>query len=125
MKTYDHTWLIGEWERMNRPAVERYSNNREKWEADENPKFIVYFQYRIKCKPWINWDHVSKKYKYMTYGGGNIGVRLYQCKPHYNGYGWSSTEGDGISADDFSSFVFGDGCSVENYLVKRPSISKK
>ena len=59
MKKYNHDWLIAEWERMGRPEVEYLSLNLYEWHTDTDPVFYDNVQYRIKCKPWINWDHVS------------------------------------------------------------------
>jgi hypothetical protein len=124
MPNYNHTWLREEWERMGRPEVDRYSTAREGWEKDENPKFIVHFQYRIKSKPHIDWEHVSKEYKWMSCNLSHKGTRLYKYKPHNNGYGWSSTEGDGIRAEYYSSFS-PCTCAWNDSLVKRPTVKRK
>jgi hypothetical protein len=122
MKKYDHTWLIAEWERMGRPEVVRYSTAREGWEKDEDPKFIVHFQYRIKSKPWINWEHVSAFVVAMATNSSGVTL-FYDCAPKksiVNG-NWFVISFPSGSAEMHSSFIEGT-CDWRDSLVMRPVV---
>lgn len=127
MKKYDHTSLIAEWERMGRPEVERYSTTREQWELEEDPDFKPVFQYRIKCKPWINWEHVSEEFNYLVVTNtgipllvsGGIPIRRYS---EFSGDYWLyDIESKVVSACGFASFTPGT-CDWKDSLVMRPVV---
>ncbi len=122
MKQYDHhTWLIPEWERMDRPEVERYSNIREQWELDEDPDFKPVFQYRIKSKPWINWEHVSELLTWLATGADGSSC-LFTAEPSMPSLKWESKSTTAShAADNFSSFTQGK-CDWRESLVMRPVV---
>lgn len=124
MKTYDHTWLIGEWERMGRPEVEHCSPNHGTWHLDIYPKFHDDMQYRIKCKPFINWEHVYADISWMA---TECGVTyLFRGEPILHGeYRCWDLDGcwDGdyyCGVEPFASFTPGT-CAWQDSLVLRPS----
>ena len=121
MKKYDHTWLIEEWERMGRPEIERYSNSWKQWNMDEDPKFIVYFQYRIKSKPWIDWDHVSDDILAMA-TDDDRDSGLFHGEP-VKSSGWWHRDGEGfiVNPNIFASFTPGT-CGWKDSLVMRPVV---
>ena len=53
MRKYNHEWLIAEWERMGRPEVLIYDEDRtNEWiKCDEIYLWQSDMQYRIKCQP--------------------------------------------------------------------------
>jgi hypothetical protein len=119
MKIYDHTWLIAEWERMGRPEVECLPINNILEECPD-PLWVKEFQYRIKSKPWINWEHVSDDVVAIcTNGDGK--TRLYDSYPTetYKEDGW---RWDIVGrADLFLSFTQGT-CDWRDSLVMRPVV---
>jgi hypothetical protein len=120
MKKYNHEWLIAEWKRMGRPEVERYSVSWEEWNIDEDPKFIVYFQYRIKSKPWINWEHVSESLTWLATRPD--GSYLFTAEPSMPSLKWESKYTRAShEADNFSSFTQGT-CDWRDSLVMRPVV---
>jgi len=124
MMKFDHSWLIAEWERMGRPDVQRYSSTREGWELDEDPKFIVYFQYRIKSKPWINWDHVSDDVVAIARdknGNSYTYTHTPRISPSLGNAVWFiGGSASTCSTEPFASFTPGT-CAWQDSLVMRPS----
>jgi hypothetical protein len=120
MKKYDHTFIIAEWERMGRPEVVRYSTAREGWEKDEDHKFIVHFQYRIKSKPSINWDNVSEDVAAIATFPDGV-TCLFMSEPNMTGR--HGIRGGGIiyNAKLFTSFTPGT-CDWRDSLVMRPVV---
>lgn len=75
--------------------------------------------YRVKAsKPSINWDHVSKKYKYLAMDKDGMGF-LYTSPPNKRTGYWETTEGFYVHATVFESFNPGN-CHWEESLVERP-----
>ena len=122
MKTYNHEWLIAEWERMGRPEVEIRSRNSEVWRPDKNPCFYVEFEYRIKSKPFINWEHVSEEYCFLANDEGR-GSFLYGNTPvkSTRSNTWSPVVGYFTVSKSHKSFTQGT-CDWKDSLVMRPVV---
>lgn len=135
MKTYDHTWLIAEWERMGRPECQMgidlpidsgtYGEilTHMVWrDLDEiEPTFSAHYQYRIKCKPSINWEHVSDDVMAMaTDDDGDSS--LFRGEP-VKSSGWWHRDGEGfiVNPNIFASFTQGT-CDWRDSLVMRPVV---
>lgn len=121
MKKYKHTWIKEEWERMGRPEVEYLSPNLYGWHTDTDPVFYDYVQYRIKCKPWIDWEHVSDDVVAMaTDDDGDSS--LFHGEP-VKSSGWWHRDGEGfiVNPNIFASFTRGT-CDWRNSLVMRPVV---
>jgi hypothetical protein len=118
MKAYNHEWLIAEWERMGGPEVEYlYCDGTEVpvWMDDKDPVFYDDVQYRIKCKPWINWDHVSEKYSCLFSDDFKSYISTGSDITEDTHYDF----GICCDADNFSSFTPGT-CDWRDSLVMRP-----
>ncbi len=120
MKEYDHTWLREEWERMNMPEVEIYDEDvSHEWiKCDEIHLWQSDMQYRIKCKPYINWDHVHKDINALVMFP-RCSVGLYVGIPEQRSGGWIG--GYMTEATNFASFIPGT-CRWQDSLVTRPVI---
>jgi hypothetical protein len=119
MKTYNHTWLIAEWERMGRPEVQVLIKAfKPAWMDDEEPDFNPIFQYRIKSKPSINWEHVSEEFNFLV--SGSDASLLYANIPKKFSTTWLDG-GHYCLADAFTSFTTGT-CDWRDSLVMRPVV---
>lgn len=120
MKKYDHTWLIAEWQRMGRPDVEYLSPNLYEWHTDTDPVFYDDVQYRIKSKPWINWEHVSEKFNALAVDEQGA-ARFYSSRPVLsveNSIWLTPHYGSSMSVSAFASFTPGT-CAWQDSLVMR------
>lgn len=115
MKKYDHTWLIAEWERMGRPEIERYSPTRDRWETE--PHFMDRFQYRIKSKPSIDWDHVHADITAMASDYYGDSYLYYRAPKEFVRDKWCGAS-NGFP-EIFASFTPGT-CNWKDSLVMRP-----
>ncbi|ACG60343.1 hypothetical protein phiPLPE_21 [Iodobacter phage PhiPLPE] len=128
MKKYDHTWLIAEWQRMGRPKVQYATGiNRDFWVDEEDPDFNDNLQWRIKCKPSINWEHVHPSIVAMA---TECGVTyLFRTAPVlHNEYRCWDQDGcwDGdyyCGVEPFASFTPGT-CEWRDSLVMRPVVGE-
>lgn len=127
MKKYKHDWLKDEWERMGRPEVEIFSVLNDVWIDDHDPQFNMCRQYRIKCKPSINWDHVHQQVKFLVkgvYGCGTLLCCDESPKPYMDIEGneyWETKPCTSASANAFLSFTPGT-CDWRDSLVMRPVV---
>ena len=117
MAEYDHTWLREEWERMGRPDRQCSADGiiwndwANSWRHD--------IQYRIKCKPYINWDHVHKDINALVMFP-RCSVGLYVAIPEQRSGGWIGG-GYMTEASNFASFIPGT-CRWQDSLVMRPVV---
>jgi hypothetical protein len=120
MKNYDHTFIISEWERMGRPEALIYDEDRSnEWiKCDESYLWQSHFQYRIKSKPWINWEHVSDDVKWMA-TDKNGDTFLYCNEPRINDIEWFLW--NCYTVYPLSSFTRGT-CDWKDSLVMRPVV---
>jgi hypothetical protein len=127
MKKYDHTQLIAEWQRMGMPITEVLTGYPQRWMHEVFPTFAKDKQYRIKCKPWINWEHVSEEFNYLVVTNtgipllvsGGIPIRRYS---EFSGDYWLyDIESKVVSACGFASFTPGT-CDWKDALVMRPVV---
>jgi len=134
MTTYNHDWLIAEWERMGRPEVEYATEIKVlcmnipdytylEWnDCAEGQEFNKHYQFRIKSKPWINWEHVSDdvvaiatdedEYTYLYRDIGGITEKN----------AWRGRVA--MLADGLKSFIPGT-CAWQDSLVMRPVVLEK
>ena len=121
MKKYNHDWLREEWERMGSPEVQVLIKAFESvWIDEEEPDFNPVFQYRIKSKPSINWDHVSELLMWLATGPD--GSYLFTAEPSIPSLKWESKSTTAShAAENFASFTLGT-CDWRDSLVMRPVI---
>jgi hypothetical protein len=120
MKTYDHTFIIAEWERMGRPEVE-FLNYKDEWQScEDDPLWLDEMLYRIKSKPRINWEHVHESVTAMaTDEDTETYLYLDIDTTPANDYEWDGSYAG--RADIFQSFTQGT-CDWRDSLVMRPVV---
>lgn len=119
MKKYDHTWLIAEWYRMGRPPCECKGKSEQWSDVSGTPKFHSKYQYRIKCKPSINWEHVSDEFNWLSTDASGYSY-LYDVEPKKTSYGYAATL-DYTSVVAHKSFIPGT-CGWKDSLFMRPVV---
>lgn len=83
---------------------------------------VALFPYPVEIvkatvKPWINWSHVSERFRYLAMDEGGR-CWLWESEPAPFGREWSGG-GKATKAESFASFTPGT-CDWRDSLVKRP-----
>lgn len=120
MMKFDHSWLIAEWERMGRPTRQVLDPDYDMWLdlLDDDCDFFSEAQYRIKCKPWINWEHLSDDMKWMATDKNGYPF-LYSHGPKLHDEEWFLW--NCYTVYPFLSFTPGT-CDWKDSLVMRPVV---
>ncbi|AMC34792.1 hypothetical protein [Janthinobacterium sp. B9-8] len=127
MTIYDHTWLKAEWERMGKPERQYLDPDSPLlgWEdvvTHENTWFED-LEYRIKSKPYINWDHVSDKFNWIAEDDDGEAC-LYRGEPSRDNYSWFYQLFEFQDVGVHKSFTQGT-CDWKDSLVMRPVVRRE
>lgn len=77
-------------------------------------------QYRIKSKPWINWEHVSDDVLAMATDANGTSLLFYEKPVKINSY-WDVFHTISLSICSHKSFTLGT-CDWRDSLVMRPVV---